>query len=109
MPVDHSLRIQENLVGHTTYIIGSLCVGVSISDNPLSAFLEVEQSLTNGIARCRCVAREDAGFDIDSFDVFVILGFFDGTNHVVQSQILAYLSCQHTQGIVLSTLIQLAG
>ena len=50
MPVDHTLRVQVNLVSHTTYIIGILRVRISVSHNPLAALLEVEQSLADSMA-----------------------------------------------------------
>ena len=49
MPVDHALRIQENLVGHTTYIIGGLLIAVGIGHNPLAALFEVEQCLADSV------------------------------------------------------------
>ena len=49
MPVDHTLRIQENLVGYTTYIIGGLLVAVGIGHNPFAALLEVEQGFAYGV------------------------------------------------------------
>ena len=51
MPVNHAVRVQENLVGDTTYIIGGLLVGVGIGHNPLAALLEVEQGFADGVRR----------------------------------------------------------
>ena len=109
MPVDHALRIQVDVVCHTANIIGSLCVAVSIGYNPLARLLEIEQCLTDGMGRGWCVAAEDACFDIDAFDVVVVLCFLDGCQDVLQSQVLAHLACQCGQRVSLYALFQLSG
>ena len=94
MPVDHTLRVEEQLVGNATDIIGGLRIAVTIGDNPLATLLEVEQSLTDGMCRGWCVSHESTCLEIDTFDVLVVLGLLDGCQNVVQSQVLADLSCQ---------------
>ena len=86
VPVNHTLRVQENLVGNTTEIIGALSITVAIGDNPLAALLEVEQGLANGMQRSRRICSEDTSFNIDALDVFIVFCFMDGIDDFVQAQ-----------------------
>ena len=88
MPVQHSFRVQEHLVGHTTDIIGSLCETVAISHNPFAALLEVQQGLADGMSRGRGVRTEGASLNVYTFNVLVLLSLTDGSQDVVQSQVV---------------------
>ena len=49
MPVYHTLWVQVDVVSYATYIIGRLCVAVSIGYNPLARLLEVEQGFSDSM------------------------------------------------------------
>ena len=106
MPVDHSIRIQENLIGDTTYIIGRLLVRVSIGHNPLSALLEVEQCLADSMGRGWRVRREQSCLDVDTLDFFFVLGFLNGFQQVVQSDVVAHLASHYRQRILCNAFVQ---
>ena len=109
VPVNHALRVQIDLVGHTTYIIGGLGIGVSVCHNPLATLLEIEQCLADGMCRCRSISREHAGFYVNSLDVFLFLGLLYGADNVVQSDGICYCSaCQHVQRIVFGAFLDLS-
>ena len=106
VPVNHAVRVQENLVGDTTYIIGGLLVGVGIGHNPLAALLEVEQGLADGVRRSRSVRREQAGLDVNTLDFFFVLSFFNGFQQLVQSHVFAHFSSQRGQRILSCSFVQ---
>ena len=77
MPVDMSLRIHINLVGDGSEVISALCVVVAVCDDPLSALLEVGQSITYLLQGC-VIGGEDACFQIDALYLIFSLSLFDG-------------------------------
>ncbi len=83
MPVEHTLRVQPHLVGSRSQIVGALCVGVSVSNNPFATFLEVGQSTSDSLHRRIRVGSESPSFDIDALDFLIILSFLNGRENVV--------------------------
>ena len=85
MPVQHAFGVDIHLVGHRCQIIGGLGITVAIGDNPLAAFLEFGEGTADGLQRGIGVGGEHAGLDVDALDVVVVLGFLDGTEHIVET------------------------
>ena len=85
MPVQHAFGVDIHLVGHRCQIIGGLGITVAIGDNPLAAFLEFGEGAADGLQRGIGVGGEHAGLDVDALDVVVVLGFLDGTEHIVET------------------------
>ena len=77
MPVQTALGIEIYFVGNRCQIICTLCIGFAISNNPLAAFAEIGQSLSKFLERGK-VGAEQAGFQINAFDIFVVFGFLNG-------------------------------
>ena len=94
MPVYLSARIQEYLVGNRCDIVGALCVYVAVSHDPFSALLEVFQRVAYGLHRRIRVGTKHSCLNIYTFNLVVILGFFNGIEYVVESHVSNRTSAQ---------------
>ena len=106
MPVYHTFRVDVNLVGNRCQVIASLCILVTVCDDPLAALFEVSQCITNFL-KCCVVGCQNAGFQIDTLHLVFVLSLLDGRENVVHAKVVELVSCQFTQPVVLNSVADL--
>ena len=83
--VNGSLTIQINLIGNSSHIVAGLTVVAGIAHNPLSALLEVLQSIAQLLCGSRAVESGATAFDVYTLDVLFVLSLMDAGNQIIQS------------------------
>ena len=108
MPVYHTFRVDEYLVGGSRYVISALRIAVGVCHNPLSAFLEVEQGIAYFL-HCGISCLQHAGFYIYAFYVVVVLRLLDGRQYVVKSKVVDGVAGELSEDVFLSLFLNYSG
>ena len=104
VPIDLSLRIEIDLVGHRGQIISPLRIGVAIGDDPLSGLAELLQFATDGSERGVGIGGKRTRLDIDTLDFITLLGLADGLRHRGKSQLRDSVAEQRGEHVVVGPL-----
>ena len=105
VPIDHTLRVQPDLIGHTSQVIRALRILVGIGYDPLTAFLEIDERIAQLLRGGRDSA-EHASFYIDTFYIVILLGFLDGIEGFLKTDGLTHHAGELGHDIVFSPLFQ---
>ena len=90
MPVEHAVGVEEHLVGGGGNVVRALGVDVGIGHDELLARFEVYEGFAEFFERSE-VGAECTAFDVDAFDLVVVLRHADGFEHVVETLLIGNL------------------